>query len=80
MQILIPFELKTYSVIVVQYNTVKPKKFKPNLLDEPKDISSPELFFSLFLPFLNQNYLWTEVNRLARPLEIWFNPVILYII
>ena len=25
----------------------KPKTFKRNLLDEPKDISSPEFFFSL---------------------------------
>ena len=24
---------------------VKPKTFKQNLLDEPKDISSPEIFF-----------------------------------
>ena len=48
---------------VIQYNTVKPKTFKPNLLDEPKDISSPEFFFSLSLLFLNRNYLWTEVKR-----------------
>ena len=28
------------SSILLQYNTVKPKTFKLNLLDEPKDISS----------------------------------------
>ena len=32
----------------IQYNTVKPKTFKPNLLDEPKDISSPEFIFAFF--------------------------------
>ena len=32
--------------LLIQYNT-----FKPNLLDKPKDISSPEFFFSLFLLF-----------------------------
>ena len=36
---------------IIQYNTVKPKTFKPNLLDEPKDISSREFFFSLSLLF-----------------------------
>ena len=42
--------------IVIQYNTVKPKTFKPNLLDELKDISS-DIFFSLSLLFLNRNFL-----------------------
>ena len=41
----------------MQYNTIKPKTFKPNLLDEPKDISSPEFLFSLFLLLLNRIYL-----------------------
>ena len=35
----------------IQYNMDKQKTFKPNLLDEPKDISSPEFFFSLSLLF-----------------------------
>ena len=39
----------------IQYNTVKPKTFKPNLLDEQKDVSSPEFFFSF--AFFNRNYL-----------------------
>ena len=30
---------------IIQYNTVKPKTFKPNLLNEPKDILSLEFFF-----------------------------------
>ena len=33
------------AVYIVQYNTFKPKTFKPNLLDESKDMSGPEVFF-----------------------------------
>ena len=29
----------------IPYNMVEPKTFKPNLLDEPKDMSSPEICF-----------------------------------
>ena len=43
--------------LYIQYNTVKPKTSKLNLLDEPKDISSPEFYFSLYLLFINRNYL-----------------------
>ena len=35
----------------LQYNTVKPKTFKPNLLDEPKDISSQNFLFFIFAFF-----------------------------
>ena len=28
--------------------TAKPKTFKPNLMDEPKDMSGPEFFFSVY--------------------------------
>ena len=38
-------ELNKYSI------TVKPKTFKPNLLDEPKDVSSLEFFLSLSMLF-----------------------------
>ena len=43
-------------ITFVQYNKVKPKTFRPNLVDKPKDISSPEIFFSLSLLYLNRNY------------------------
>ena len=42
---------KFRTVFFIQYNTVKPKTVKLNLLDESKDISSPEFFFSLSLLF-----------------------------
>ena len=43
------------------------KTFKPNLLDEPKDISSSEFFFSLFLLFFKPK-LSVNRSKMADPL------------
>jgi len=54
MEILISFNMTTELFVIIaqdrcfrllQYNMVKLKTFKPNLLDVPKDISRPEFFF-----------------------------------
>ena len=49
---------------LIQYNTIEPKTFKPNLLDEPKDISGPEFFFSFLKPKLSLNR-----SKTADPLK-----------
>ena len=68
------FDLISY-FIDIQYNTVKPKTFKPNLLNEPKDISSPEFFFifTFLKPKLSLNQ-----SKTADPLR--FGLTVLYCI
>ena len=61
----------------MQYKTVKLKAFKLNLLDELKDMSSPEFFF--IFAFFKPNETISEPKWKGRPLEIWINRVILYI-
>ena len=60
---------------MIQYNKVKPKTLKPNLLDEPKDISSPEFFFifAFLKPKLSLNR-----SKSAGPLR--FGLTVLYCI
>jgi len=40
--------LKIKKLIYIQYNTIKPKTFKPNLLDEPKYVRSGIFLFFIF--------------------------------
>ena len=54
---------------------VKPKTFKPNLLDEPKDMSILEFFFSLSLLFLKPK-LSLNRNKMAGPFK--FGLTVLY--
>ena len=53
---------------------VKPKTFKPKLLDEPKDIPSPEFFF-LYLCFFKPK-LSLNRSKTADPLR--FSLTVLY--
>jgi len=79
-RLIAPTDLATINVhtlfccqCITPYNMVKPKTFKPNLLDEPKCISSPEFFFifAIFNPKLSLNR-----SKTADPLR--FGLTVLY--
>ena len=59
---------------LIQYNTVKPKAFKPNLLDEPKDIKSGIFLFFIFAFFKPKLFL--NRSQMAGPLK--FGLTVLY--
>ena len=56
---------------------VKPITFKPNVLDEPKDISIQEFFFSLFLLFFKSKL---SLNRSKTANHLRFGLTVLYCI
>ena len=59
----------------VQYNTDKPKTFKPNLLINPEIFQVQNFFILIFAICKLKLFL----NRRKTVLEIWFIRVILYL-